>query len=61
MNAGPLTIKKRGSAIEPQTLVRKLGLRGEVPVTVVLTRVLGKPYSLIVEPTVGQSEESPAG
>jgi hypothetical protein len=47
---GPLTIKKRGSPLEPDHLIRKLGLRGDVPATVVLTRVNGKPYALIVEP-----------
>jgi hypothetical protein len=47
---GPLTIKKRGSPLEPEQLIRKLGLRGDLPGTVVLTRVIGKPYVLIVEP-----------
>jgi hypothetical protein len=47
---GPLTVKKRGSPLEPAQLIRKLGLRGDVPGTVVLTRVDGRPYALIVEP-----------
>lgn len=50
-DAGTITVKKRGSAIEPETLIRRLGLHGQQPVTVVLTRVMDKPYALIVEPT----------
>jgi hypothetical protein len=50
LGIGPLTVKKRGSAIEPQDLIRDLGLRGELPGTVVLTQVRGRAYALIVEP-----------
>lgn len=58
MGVGPVTVKKRGSAIEPDVLIRKLGLRGEKPATVVLTRVLGKPYALIVRPLSGNLEQN---
>jgi hypothetical protein len=47
---GHLTVKKRGSPLEPEHLIRRLGLHGDVPGTVVLTRVGGRPYALIVEP-----------
>jgi hypothetical protein len=50
MGIGPLSVKKRGSPIEPEALIRDLGLRGETPGTVVLTHVRGRPYALIVEP-----------
>ncbi len=52
LEVGPLTVKKRGSAIEPEALIRDLGLRGETPGTVVLTQVRGKPYALIVRPVI---------
>ncbi len=47
---GRLTVKKRGSAIEPEQLERRLGLRGDQPATLVLTRVMQKHFVLIVEP-----------
>ena len=47
-DAGALTVKKRGSAIEPDDLRRQLRLAGSVPTTVVLTRVAGAPTALIV-------------
>lgn len=47
---GPLTVKKRGSAITPEVLRRQLRLTGDAAATVVLTRVRGQPYVLVVEP-----------
>ena len=47
---GPLTVKKRGTAVEPETLRRQLKLTGDVPATVVLTRVAGQHSVLLVEP-----------
>jgi SAM-dependent methyltransferase len=47
---GRLTIKKRGSAIEPETLRRQLRLRGSAEATIVVTRVAGQPSVLVVEP-----------
>lgn len=47
---GPLTIKKRGVDVVPDDLRRRLGLRGDVPATVVLTRVASEGTALLVEP-----------
>jgi hypothetical protein len=45
---GRLTVKKRGSAVEPEVLRRQLRLRGDEEATVVLTRVAGAPTVLLV-------------
>ncbi|GIG39035.1 class I SAM-dependent methyltransferase [Cellulomonas phragmiteti] len=47
---GRLTIKKRGTAVVPETLRRQLDLRGPSEGTVVLTRVAGQQRVLVVEP-----------
>jgi hypothetical protein len=47
---GRLTIKKRGTAVVPETLRRQLDLRGPAEGTVVLTRVAGQQRVLVVEP-----------
>jgi hypothetical protein len=47
---GTLTVKKRGSAVEPEALRRQLRLRGDAEATIVLTRVAGAPTVLVVEP-----------
>lgn len=47
---GRLTIKKRGTAVTPETLRRQLDLRGPAEGTVVLTRVAGQQRVLVVEP-----------
>ena len=47
---GHVTVKKRGSAVTPEVLERRLRLRGDKEATVVLTRVLGRPTILIVDP-----------
>jgi hypothetical protein len=49
-------VKKRGTAVEPDTLRRQLKLTGSREVTVVLTRSAGRQIALIVAPVV-----SPAG
>ncbi len=49
-DVGRLTVKKRGSAVEPETLRRQLRLRGDEEATVVLTRVAGRPTVLLVDP-----------
>lgn len=46
---GPLEIKKRGVDIVPEQLRKRLSLRGEVPATIVLTRVGGEGTCLLVE------------
>jgi hypothetical protein len=47
---GRVTVKKRGSAVEPEQLRRALKLTGAGAATVVLTRVAGAPTALLVEP-----------
>lgn len=49
-DAGPLVVKKRGTAVEPETLRRQLKLTGNTEVTVVLTRSAGRQICLIVRP-----------
>jgi hypothetical protein len=53
LGIGALTVKKRGSPIEPEDLIRRLGLRGGAAGTVVLTQVNRRPYALIVRPVEG--------
>ena len=47
---GRLTIKKRGTAVEPERLRRQLRLEGDAEATIVLTRVAGRQSVLLVEP-----------
>jgi SAM-dependent methyltransferase len=47
---GRLTIKKRGVAVVPDQLRKRLGLRGYREATLVLTRVAGKGTALLVRP-----------
>nr|WP_234426594.1 methyltransferase domain-containing protein [Streptomyces niger] len=47
---GVLTVKKRGSAVEPEEIRRKVKLRGPNAATVLLTRVAGAPTMLIGQP-----------
>ncbi|WP_412541549.1 class I SAM-dependent methyltransferase [Longispora sp. K20-0274] len=47
---GRLTIKKRGSALEPEGLRRQLRLDGPNEATVILTRVAGAPVVLVCQP-----------
>jgi SAM-dependent methyltransferase len=47
---GRVTIKKRGTAVDPATLRRQLDLRGREEATLVLTRVGGAQSVLVVEP-----------
>ncbi|HUR12914.1 MAG TPA: class I SAM-dependent methyltransferase, partial [Mycobacteriales bacterium] len=49
-DAGPLVVKKRGTAVEPETLRRQLRLTGSREVTVVLTRQAGAHVAMIVQP-----------
>ncbi|MFD6416827.1 methyltransferase domain-containing protein [Streptomyces sp. NPDC060194] len=50
---GVLTVKKRGSAVEPEELRRKMKLSGPNAATVFLTRVAGAPTMLIGHPAKG--------
>lgn len=47
---GTLTIKKRGSAVDPIQLRRQLRLTGEAEGTIALTRVAGRPHVLLLRP-----------
>ncbi|MDF9806043.1 hypothetical protein M2436_004590 [Streptomyces sp. HB372] len=47
---GVLTVKKRGSAVEPEELRRRMKLSGPHSATVFLTRVAGAPTMLIGHP-----------
>ncbi|MCD9876288.1 class I SAM-dependent methyltransferase [Streptomyces guryensis] len=47
---GTLTVKKRGSAVEPEELRRKVKPRGTGSATVFLTRVAGAPTMLLGHP-----------
>jgi len=49
-DAGPLVVKKRGTAVEPEVLRKQLKLTGAREVTVVLTRAAGKQIAMIVRP-----------
>ncbi len=49
-DAGPLVVKKRGTAVEPETLRKQLKLTGSREVTVVLTRQAGAQVAMVVRP-----------
>jgi SAM-dependent methyltransferase len=52
-DVGPLTVKKRGVDVTPETLRRRLGLRGSRSATILLTRTGRSATALLVEPVVG--------
>jgi predicted RNA methylase len=58
-DAGPLVVKKRGTAVEPEVLRRQLKLDGSREVTVVLTRRAGAQVALVVRPLSGGSAPAP--
>jgi SAM-dependent methyltransferase len=49
LSVGKVTVKKRGSPVDPQMLEKSLKLKGDKPLTVFLTHVLGKPTVLLCE------------
>ncbi len=49
-DAGPVVVKKRGTAVEPDVLRGQLHLSGSREVTVVLTRAAGRQVAMIVRP-----------
>lgn len=61
LDAGTLVVKKRGTAVEPEQLRRRLKLTGSTETTVVLTRVQGRQVALVVQPLPqpGQPAEHP--
>jgi SAM-dependent methyltransferase len=50
LDVGPVVIKKRGTAVEPESFRKQLKLTGSRELTVVLTRQAGAQIALIVEP-----------
>ncbi len=52
LDIGVVDVRKRGSAVDVEALQRRLKLTGSRHVTVVLTRVAGKPWALVCT-TVG--------
>jgi hypothetical protein len=52
-----LTIKKRGVAMDPEAVRRQLRVAGDQEATVVLTRIAGQAYALVVE-LVGQENSA---
>jgi len=58
---GRVTVKKRGSAVDPETLRRQLRLPGTGPAAVVvLTRVAGAQTVLVCEPEVSRAAAAPS-
>jgi hypothetical protein len=49
-DAGPLVVKKRGTAVEPDVLRKQLKLSGTREVTLVLTRAAGRQMAMVVRP-----------
>ncbi|MDR3201752.1 MAG: hypothetical protein LBT54_01220 [Bifidobacteriaceae bacterium] len=47
---GPLTIKKRGTAVTPEALRARLSLRGSAAATIILTRLGDSQHAIVVEP-----------
>jgi SAM-dependent methyltransferase len=48
-DVGRVTVKKRGSAVEPETLARRLRGPGSGSAVVVVTRVAGRPTALVCD------------
>jgi SAM-dependent methyltransferase len=58
---GPLTVKKRGVAVEPESLRKRLALAGDAPATIVATLIDGRAGVLLVEPLAGDVQRSSSG
>ena len=50
LDAGEVTVKKRGSPLDTDRLARQLRGRGPRAFTIILTHVLGRPFAIISEP-----------
>jgi hypothetical protein len=59
-DAGALVVKKRGTAVEPETLRRQLKLTGSREVTVILSRAAGRQIAMIAQPVVSSVGDGPA-
>jgi hypothetical protein len=55
LDAGAVTVKKRGSPLDVDTLARQLSSHGPRPLVVVLTQAQGKPVALICEGPVREA------
>jgi SAM-dependent methyltransferase len=56
LDAGAVTVKKRGSPLDTDALARKLSGAGARPLVVVLTQVMGRPAALICEGPISTSQ-----
>ena len=54
-NVGPITVKKRGSPITPEELIRDLRLEGDLEKTLFLTQLQGRPIVIITKPKILKS------
>ena len=54
LDAGAVTVKKRGSPLDTDALARQLSGAGAQPLVVVLTQVAGRPAALICSGPIGQ-------
>ena len=50
---GTVTIKKRGSPLDPDELRRQLKLTGTESIVVILTRIQGRPVVILADPVAG--------
>jgi hypothetical protein len=57
LDAGTLVVKKRGTAVDPEQLRRRLRLTGSRETTVVLTRVQGRQVAMVVSPVLPAAGE----
>ncbi|NUM47252.1 MAG: hypothetical protein HUU38_21335 [Anaerolineales bacterium] len=53
-NIGRVTVKKRGSPLEPESLIRDLKLKGDGEKVLVLTKLQGEPVVLVCAPPQNQ-------
>jgi hypothetical protein len=53
LDIGSVDIRKRGSAVDVDDIQRRLKLTGTLPATVVLTRVVDKPWAFVCTSDVG--------
>ena len=58
MDAGPVTVKKRGSPVDTDALARQLSGAGSRALVVVLTQVEGRPAALICEGPLSQVDST---
>ncbi|MEK7327434.1 MAG: SAM-dependent methyltransferase, partial [Chloroflexota bacterium] len=56
MNVGNVTVKKRGSPLDPDDFARSLKLKGDEERIVFLTHVNGKPWALIGQSLAGSDK-----